>query len=284
MNDRYAPTSSPAHPSPFPGSSRVLPLRYQSPEYCHVRTKATRGHRSETVSPEKVKQEETVSTPEFPKHTAPQRPDTSSHPLPTFHATLVPLPIIHDPPTLLTLPVHSSPSLHVTANLVTPEPFAPWLPDFREFILRMIALHPPPIGCPGPAAISEHLTANTYAIALFNTYAVAYVLFSLPQGTAPDLQQPPITIDLIHTHPAHRRHGAAAALLREVGCFGVRRRTDCIQAWTPSSPNLLAFWKGSHFDVDPDAPTTTTGPYTRLRVTSSPCFFDGDRPRKRKGG
>lgn len=221
-----------------------------------------------------------MGTPDPPEKTTMGSTVTGGTPVPTFEATPVPLPVMHDPPSLLTLPVRSSHWLHVTANLITPEPFAPWLADFHEFIRMMIALHPPPIGCPGPAAISEHLATNTYAIALINTYAVAYVVFSRPQDTPHDLQQPPITIDLIHTHPAHRRRGAAAALLREVASFGVRRRTEALQAWTPSGPDLLTFWEASGFQIDPDAPTTATGPYTRIRVTRTTRSFDGVRPRQ----
>lgn len=219
-----------------------------------------------------------MAVPEYHGTGTSRTPSRPTTPVPTFEATPVPLPVIHDPPTLLTLPVHASHWLHVTANLITREPFAPWLPDFHDFIRKMIALHPPPIAFPSPAQISDYLATNSYIVALCNTFAIGYVLFTealRDQTTSP---QPSIAIDLIHVHPAHRRRGAAAALLREVACFATRRGSDSLQTMTPATPDLVAFWKSQGFVEEHDAATTATGPHVNVRMITTPRRPENVRP------
>lgn len=194
-------------------------------------------------------------------------PSIPEPPTPTFQATPIPLPILHDPPPITALPVPDHPGLHVTANLIAPELFAPWLGNFYQFIRTMVELHPPHVPLPPPIEISAYLAANAYAIALSDAYAVGYILFTLPDVDPFSPSAPPLTINLIHVHPAHRRRGAGTALVREVACLGVRRGVASLQAYTQATPELMAFWQDSAFVKDDNTRRMHDGRYAKLRVS-----------------
>lgn len=164
------------------------------------------------------------------------------------------------PPPLLALPVPARPGLCVSANLITSEPFAPWLPVFHRFFAHLLRLYAPAATYPNPDEISHHLNTNTYTLALYNSYAIGFLLFTEQLPNSPHDHPGPIGIDTLLVHPKQRRRLAGTYLVEELYCHAARRGVPALTASVASLPDADSFMESAGFvKVSPDATTAHDG-------------------------
>jgi len=177
----------------------------------------------------------------MPSRTRPQPPGPTLSLTPTFPA---PLP---NPPAMLALPAGDTPGLFTSANLLYPTTFQPWHPAIATFISAMADHYSEDAVLIRPADAFAYVLANSYLLAVLNNTAIAYLLFRPGPSPAHLRASSAYSLDALLVHPAHRRRGAGAALIRELYCHAARRGVEAITAILPRSSTASSFFTSNGF-------------------------------------